>query len=281
MNITIVGKKQRASAWEKHLRKLSIVEQVIISSTYSPTDETDAVLVIDESNKNLDLLLDIIKQGKHVYLISRLPIEINKLEKLYHSAEEASVNVQFSHWPTVASSTNWIKQQIKKPDLIQVRKEIVPINYHVDQDEFEYGWIDEVAFIVKWFGGNVHHIETKPVQINGTFLGLTITLRFENRSVALITYSACAESYTHHRVFSGNGFLFNLDVKNQKVRQTLLNNQNKVASKLKTFDPSDSAEWSVVQFIKSIQLRQDTLFNAYDALQTAQVCMKIKALFQR
>lgn len=278
MYITIIGKKNRASAWEKHLRKLSIVQQVVISPVFDDQDNSDAVLIIDDSSKNLETLLNVIKKGKHAYLISRLSTDFSKLDKIYHSAEEANVNVQFSHWPSIASSTNWIKQQIDKPELIQITKETVPIHYKVDQSEFEHGWIDEIAFIVKWLGGNVHHIETKPIQINGIFLGLSVTLRFESRSVASISFSAVAKDYSHHRLFSGKNIFLNLDVKNQTIRQTLVNDHKKVAFKEKSFDPTDSAEWSVLQFIKSIQLDQPTIFNAYDALQTAHVSSRIKTL---
>lgn len=278
MNITIIGSKTRASAWEKHLRKLSIVKQVVITSAYSSSDNTDAVLVIDNSNQNLDLLLDIIKKGKHCYLVSKLPTDPQKLETIYHSAEEANVKVKFSHWPSIAPSTHWIKQQIPKPELVECFKETIPVSYSVDPADVEHGWVDEVGLMVKWFGGNVHKIEAKPIVSQDLLIGISITLRFENRSVATISYSAVAENHHHIRKVSGDNSLFELDVKSQNLRITSVNEKNRIVIKSKSFDPTDAAEWSVIQFIKSIQVGRSTIFNAYDALQTAAVCERIKTL---
>lgn len=278
MNITIIGSKTRASAWEKHLRKLSIVKQVVITTAYSLSDQADAVLIIDNSDQNLDLLLNTIKKGKHCYLVSKLPTHPGKLETIYHSAEEANVNVQFSHWPSIAPSSHYIKQQLPKPDLIECFKETVPVSHTINQSDTEHGWVDEVGFIVKWFGGNVHKIEAKPIVSQDLLMGISITLRFENRSVATVSYSAVAENHHHIRKISGDNRLFELDVKNQNLRKTSINENRRVISNQQSFDPTDAAEWSVIQFIKSIQLDRSTIFNAYDALQTAIVCERIKTL---
>lgn len=73
MKISIVGVKERATAWEKHLRKLSIVKEVVITSNLQIEDNPDAVLLIDDSSDKLQRLLNSIKAGHHTYLISKLP----------------------------------------------------------------------------------------------------------------------------------------------------------------------------------------------------------------
>ena len=281
MKISIVGVKERATAWEKHLRKLSIVKEVVITSNLQIEDNPDAVLLIDDSNEKLQRLLNSIKAGHHTYLISKLPTELSLLEKVYHVSEEAHVNVQFSHWPSLSESLNWIQQQVNKPNLIQIKKESVPRNYRViDEEVFEHDWIDELALVIKWMGGNIHRYEVKPVKLGTMSLGLNLTLRYENSAVVSMQYLASSVKERHQRVFSNENIMADFNVIKQKVRLHKLNDLNRIAIQEKVFDPSDTAEWSVVQFIKSIQLGQPALFSPFDALQTARAVNKIKSLIQ-
>lgn len=282
MKIAIVGERGRASAWEKHLRKLSTVKEVVITNTLSDNKGLDAVLLIDDSKNNLQRLLHSIKGGNHTYLISRLPTDKPLLEKLYHASEEAHVNVQFSHWPSLSEMMNWIHKEISKPELIQIKKEIVPLNNRVpDSDEFEHHWADEVALIIKWMGGNIHRYEVKPVIIEGNYLGLDLTLRFENAALASMQFLATAEKEAHQRILSNRKVMANCDVTTQKVKLYRGNDINRVTIQEKTFDPTDTAEWSVVQFIKSIQMDQETIFSPYDALRTANALDQIKTLMEK
>ena len=281
MKIAIVGIRERAAAWEKHLRKLTIVEEVVITGEIPDEKEFTVVLLIDDSPESLERLLQSVRLGNHTYLISRIPSDSQLLEKIYHSSEESGVNVQFSHWPSMAESMNWIRQQVSKPDLIQIKKESTPLNYRVMEElDFEFDWMDELALIIKWLGGNIHRYEVKPIRLHNQFLGLNLTLRYENSAVASLQYLGAAASETHQRIFSNNIIVADCDVIHQKVRLHTLNELNKVSVKEKKFDPSDTAEWSVVQFIKSIQLGQPTLFSPYDALQTARAFEKINSLIK-
>lgn len=279
MKIAIIGKKERASAWEKHLRKLSIVSEVVITGTLTEDKEIAAVLLIDDSVDCLSHLLRSIKLGNHTYLISKIPSNLELLEKIYHTSEEAGVNVQFSHWPSMAESMNWIRQQVSKPELIQIKKESVPPNFRaMESEDFKSDWFDELALIVKWLGGNIHRFEVKPIQLHQHLLGLNLTLRYENSAVASIQYLGSAAKETHQRIFSNRTTIADCDIINQKARLHTLNELNKVTVREKKFDPSDTAEWSVIQFIKSIQMSQPTLFSPYDALQTAKAYDRIVGL---
>lgn len=282
MKIAIVGERERATAWEKHLRKLSTVKEVIITTSLSDSSGLDAVLLIDDSKDNLHHLINSVKAVNHTYLISKLPTDKPLLEKLYHTSEEANVNVQFSHWPSMSESMNWVQKEVVKPELIQIKKETVPLNNRaLSQDDFHHYWSDELALIIKWMGGNIHQYEVKPIIIKSNYLGLNITLRFENASLASMQFLAAAERDVHQRIFSNRSVMVNCDVSKQKVRIHRCNNGDRLTIREKTFDPSDTAEWSIVQFIKSIQLGQETVFSPYHALQTANALDKIKSLMER
>ncbi|NBC65148.1 MAG: hypothetical protein GVY07_05710 [Bacteroidetes bacterium] len=282
MKFAIVGERERASAWEKHLRKLTTVKEVTITTSLSNSAGLDALLLIDDTKDNLHRLLNSVKAGNHTYLISKLPTDKALLEKLYHVSEEAHVNVQFSHWPSMSESMNWIHKEIPKPELIQIKKESVPLNNRVlSHEDFLHNWVDELALIIKWMGGNIHRYEVKPIIVDSNYLGLTITLRFENASLASMQFLATAERELHQRIFSNRSLMANCDVTEQKVKLYRGNNGDRLTIQEKKFDPSDTAEWSIMQFIKSIQLEQETVFSPYQALRTANALDQIKSLMEK
>jgi hypothetical protein len=281
MKIAIVGEKERAVAWEKHVRKLSVVKEVIITSSLSVESDCQAVLLIDDTTENLQRLLHSVKAGNHTYLISRLPHNTEQLENVHKASEEAGVCVQFSHWPSMSESINWIRQQVQKPDLIQIKKESVPRNYRViDIEDFNRDWTDEIALAAKWMGGNIHRFEVKPVILDKMTLGLNITLRYENSALVSIQYLATTDKEKHQRLFSNRIVMADFDVITQKLRLHKVNDLKRIAIQEKVFDPSDTAEYSVVQFIRSIELDQPTLFTTYDALVTSRIVGKIRSLME-
>ncbi|TVQ65023.1 MAG: hypothetical protein EA360_10875 [Balneolaceae bacterium] len=281
MKITIAGRQERCIAWEKHLRKLSAIQEVVITESLNVEERTDAVLLIDDSPSRLDKLLESVKHGFHTYLISRLSDDVEKLERIYHSAEESGVTVQFSHWPSMAESTHMIRKLIEKPDLVQIKKECVPLPVGRTQtDLFDHDWIDELALIIKWLGGNIHRYEVKPVLLEKHLIGLSLTLRFENSAVASVQYFSRSDREIHQRLISSHSLVADCDVIRQRIRILSLNDFDKISSKIHDFDPSDTAEWSVTQFIKSIQIGQKSVFSAYDALLTARTLSRIRSELQ-
>lgn len=278
MKIAVVGQTQRSIAWEKHLRKLTVIKEVVLTDNLTPEDKADAVLLIDDSPERIAKLLHYVRLGHHTYLIARLSDEIEKLEKVYHSAEESGVTVQFSHWPSMSESTQLSRQIIDKPDLIQIKKECIPLSeINSAMDGYDYDWIDEVALIIKWMGGNIHRCEIKPLYLGSHFIGLALSLRFENSSVASLQYLSHANREYHQRVISSKYHLIDCDITGQTARVLSLNNFGKISVKHHEFDPSDTAEWSVAQFIKSIQMHRESVFSAYDALMTARTVQRIRS----
>lgn len=281
MKIAILGEKNRASAWEKHLRKLSAISEVIITSSIPSKDSVDAAILLDNTDFKLNALEQLIKLGIHSYLVSHLPLDEKALERIHHSAQEADVRVQFSHWPSLAPASLWMKQKIKKPNLIQIKREVKFLSGAIDQPEIDHHWVDEIAWIIKELGGNVHRIEVKPMVVNQVRLGLNITLRYEDSSVASIQFSALGGSNTHQRTISDENMAMDCDAIHQLVHLYRVNDFGNLKEETKKFDPKSTAEVSVLHFIKSIQLERDTLFNTYDALQTAKIVGKIYEQIRR
>ena len=275
MKIAIIGDTSRADAWEKHLRKLAAIHEVVITSSLENKNEVDAALLLDDGTKNLSSLEHLIKLGLHTYFISQLPSDSSELERMYRLASESNVRVQFSHWPTLAPASMWMIQQMKKPDLIQIKREVQMTPNSTAQSNIDHHWIDELGWATKILGGNVHRVEAKQLSVEKKRVGISINLRYEDASVAAIQFSALGNQNIHQRTISDGTISIDCDAIRQHVKLFRENSYGNIKSETHNFDPKLTAENSIFQFVKSIQLKKETLFNPYDAYQTALVTEKI------
>lgn len=280
MRVGIIGDAKRAVAWETHLRPFEAVREVVIAPTLDDLGTVDAAILIDDSINNLHLLSDAIRLGIHSYLVSRLPSNRKLLEKVYHQSQEASVCVQFSHWPSIAPSTRWMIQQMPKPELIQVIRENSTLNYTDNRGNFNYYWMDELALIIKWMSMSTHRIETKEITLERAEAGLQIHIKFESGSAASIFFLATGMENRHRRIVSDRHLLLDLDVTDQNVRAIRQGGEDHLDVTSKKFDATRVAELSAILFLKSIQMNQESAFTPYDALTTANSVEKIKRQLQ-
>lgn len=277
MKVAILGSKERGIVWEKYVRTLSVVQEVVVTASLSSIHSADAVIILDESESNLKHLQDCIKKGYHSYLVSKLPVHSDMIKKIYHTSEEANVSVQFSHWPSFSSSIGWMKKQVPKPDVFQAKRELGSHHPNFTDTDFHHLWIDEIALILTWMGGHTHRIEAKPARLGDKLVAIDISLRMEDGSLASLQLSIAGRTDKHQRLCSNSAMFLDCDVINQKVNQVTLGTGNQLFTKNTTFDSSDTALQSVVRFIKSIQTSSPSAFSAYDLLVTSNVCQQISS----
>lgn len=277
MKIGIMGPADRAVAWEKHLRPHQTVKEVIIAGNLSDIGEVDACLLLDESDNQLEVLLKAIRSGFHSFLISPLPTDLQTIEKVYHTAEEANVILQFSHWPTLAPASQWMTQKIRKPAFIQIIREISHTQFLEMNYDFDYYWIDELAYCLKWMNGNVHRIDFKTAKLRSNNpYAFHLFLRFDSGATASVYINCCASENKHQRFAADSAFLLDCNVHSQTVRFGKENDSNHLFFEKKIFDASETAESAATQFIKAIQLNKPSLYNGYDLLKLANGLKKIK-----
>ena len=283
MRIGIVGPADRAVAWENHLRPHRTVSEVVIAGKLSEIGNVDACLLMDdEQPDNLDRLLTAVKSGYHTFLIAPIPTDTKQVEKIYHAAEESNVLVQFSHWPTLAPASKWMAKKIEKPSFLQINRELNYSEFAESNHPFEYYWIDELAFCLRWVNGSVHHIDLKTVELSKKHLyALHMMLRFESGATANIFVNVTAKNSRHQRMAANNHFIVNCDVLEQSVRLGEENGDGHLFFNSKTFDASKSAELAALEFLKSIQLKRETIYNAYQLWKLNKTIDKIKKRLAR
>lgn len=275
MKIGIVGSADRAVAWENHLNPHGSVTEVVIAPSLKDLGAVDGCFLLDDTDNPLETLNQAVRAGMHTFLISKLPLEQEAVEKIYHTAEESGVRIQFSHWPTLAPASQWMAQKVNKPTFIQVAREINYTDFlEMDQD-LEFYWIDELAFCLKWIDGAVHHIDINKTDLSGTnAAGLHLFLRFDSGATAAIFINTGSAHNRHERFAANQNFVLTCDVISQTVRCGHAGGH--LYFEKQSFDPSKAAEQAAVKFIKAIQLNKPTLYNPYDLLRLSNVMNKVR-----
>ena len=270
MKIGIVGNATRGVAWEQHLRPHNIVEQVELCPSIHELTDVDACLIVDETEQNLDILLEAIHKGFHCFFVAKQPTDIKKLEKIHRAAREAGSLVQFAHWPALAPATRWMMNIIQKPSFIHIDKEVVRSQLVNVAAEFRNLWIDEFGLCLKWVNSGIHHIEAKQISLeDGNPTMVHLFLRFDNGTTATINVYAAASENRHSRLIANKQELFECNVPDQTVKRGKLGTNGRLFFEKQSFDPSTAAEKAALVFLKSIQLGKETGYTSYDALQLA------------
>jgi predicted dehydrogenase len=279
-SVGIVGSHERAQIWEQHLRTHKSVEQVVITSSIHDLGPANACLILDNSDQRMEQVFQAIRLGLHVFLIAPLPTDKRAAERVYRASEEANVIVQFSHWPTLTPSTQWMQSKLSNPTSMQIIREIPRLQYTELQLNLEQLWIDEVAFCSKWMGG-VHHIEGRSWNLADNEAGFQLFMRFDNTATAMIYINTTAEADTHRRVLVGKQRIADCNVADQVVRIGQPGDLNKLHFERRQFDPRESANLAATQFLKSIQLKRPSPYSAYDLMRATQLIEQIKQRIQR
>ena len=282
MKIAIVGDASRSHAWEQHLMPHNIVREVIMSPTISGINKADACFLLDDSSDNLDTLINTLQKGLHTFLVSRLPMQVAKLEKVSRIAEEARVLLQFAHWPSLAPATQVMMSNLSKPTFIHITREISHNQSFESEIELEHLWVDEVGFCLKFMDSGIHHIEAKQLTIHpDRHLGIQLFIRFENGGSAGIYINSGSNQQHHKRVVTDGRLLMECDVQQQTVKKGRMNSSNHLTYSKEEFNPAKSAEKAALQFLKAIQLGKEPIFTIHDLLKLSRTSEKIRARIQQ
>lgn len=264
MKIGIVGSADRAVAWEKHLRPHRLVSEVAIAGKLSEIGDIDACFLLDDHSEHLQQLLETIKAGYHTFYVAPLPTDTQQAEKVYHAAEEANVLVQFSHWPTLAPASKWMAKKVSRPSFIQISRIISHAEFLESDHDFEYYWIDELAFCLRWINGSVHHIDLQTVELSSNNIhALHMLLRFESGATSNIYINVAGAKSEHRRLAANSHYLLECNVLEQTVRLGEENENGHLFFNKQSFDATKAAELAALEFLKSIQLKRSTIYNSY------------------
>src|SRR5699024_6437226 len=278
------GSPERAMAWEKHLREHHLVSEVTITRELENIAPADICFLIDDSDQRFQHLLDAVKSGIHTFLIAPLPAasDAGSIQQIYHASEEANVQLQFSHWPTLAPSSKWMSTKIIKPSFIQITRNITQSKRIQTGFDFDYHWVNELAYCLRQIDGSVHHIDINTAVFSGgTPYALHLLLRFDSGATADIHLNTTTAESVHHRVVANKNYIANCDVLNRTVRMGKEGKNKHLFFNRKSFDASKSAELAAMAFIKSIRMGRPSNYNGYHLMKRTKTLKRINKRLSR
>jgi len=265
MRVGIVGEPDRSKAWEELLVSSSVVTEVSLARVVAAQKGVDSIILLDESEQRFDLALEAIRMGCHVFIVSKLPTRRRDAEILFHSSEEAGVVVQFAHWATFSSASQWMLNTVKKPDFIHIQREMSHTQFESSGQSFSHYLIEDMAMALKWADSNVHRIEANASRIQGNLAGAHLLIRFDNGSTAVIYQQVTNTDQRHTRYASNNMHVVQCNVLEQSVRHGQIGASGLFFDK-RFYEHTEAANMAVSLFLKAIQLRKSSAFTPYDAL---------------
>lgn len=281
MKVLIAGNPTRGKQWEKYLRKRPSVKEVVVTSGFQG-EAVDAIILLDDSPGNLTHLLHIIRQEISVYLVSQLPADAEVLQKIHHTAEEAGVTVQFSHWASFSPMARWVKNGLGTGShFINIQKQehgrSIP-----KSDHFRRGWMDELAYVISLQDSSVQNISAQAIHLQKQMIGVHIMLRFDNSDVATIRYLGISSADHHERLIQSGNSIFICDILTQKcTRYSTSNKSNLLNADYQSFDATATAENSLDSFFRSIKSGIPNVFSSRQALQTARLANQVDEILAR
>lgn len=281
MKMGIIGPEQRTNVWEQRLRGIQSVNEVVTTDHITSMGPVDACIFLDESRDKYEKLLNLIREGIHVFAIIPLNIDSETALKLFHSAEEARVRVQFAHWATFTSLTEWMTEQIPNPRSLYFSR-IIPRSVYLGyQTGFDHLWLEDIALCLSWISSEVHRVETVPIRHSGEELALHLHVRFDNGATGTVYVNTLGADSRHDRMASDYRMSIQANVLDNHVRMAHTTTDERLTVEQKNIEHREPATTALLRFIKSIQMRLDPPFSVYHLLRLSRTVEGIRAQLAR
>lgn len=258
----------RAKAWERRLRSSASVTGVVISRNTDSLGDVDACIMLEDvEEKGYRKALKIIRAGMHLFWVGPLPTDAPRIEELYHASEEANIILQFSHWATFSPATQWMINELRKPKVIHIMKELPRAAYLNLNRPFEYTWIEDLGLCLKWMNSNVHRIDANLIRLTPYEpIAIQIYLRFENGASSVIFVNTMSASSRHERFAADNNITIQCNVLSQELRIAYHGGNEDYSFERKEMESTETADIALNNFLKSIHLHRPAIYSGYDAL---------------
>ncbi|MFU8861063.1 MAG: hypothetical protein ACNA8K_11640 [Cyclonatronaceae bacterium] len=281
LKIGILGPVSRAVVWEKYLRPHPAVSEVVIASDIPALTGVQACILLDEGPDRLATALNLVKQGYHLFIVGKLPMQVAEAEKIFYTAEESGIAVQYSNWAVFSEGTRWMRRQLPRFDLYQSVRELEGLPLESGLEAFMGYILEDIALALNWSGSNVNRVQAHmAVSEKGEPASIQCFIRFENSSAASVFFITNSRRNQHTRYASGRvGSVF-CDISGRKAMFRTTGSGTPVDTEY-TFDEPEPAHFAVTQFLKTIQLRRESDFSGYHGLQLARTIRIIKEALPR
>lgn len=206
LKIGILGPVSRAVTWEKYLRPQPSVSEVIIADDIAALGGVNACILLDESRERFTEALNIVKNGHHLFMVGRLPMKTEEAEKIFYTAEESGIVIQYSNWSVFSEGTRWMWQKLPSFELYQSVREVEGMPVEPGHESFLGYLLEDIALAQNWSGTSLNRVQSQmAVSAGGDPLSIQCFLRFENNSAASLFLLVNSSKNRHVRYITSRG----------------------------------------------------------------------------
>ncbi len=281
MKLAVIGPPEQAYIWEQRLKPLKSVTEVVMVRHPGDVDSVSACIYSAQSEDDVEELCRLIRKGIHVFAITPLDVKPETALMLCRSAEEAGVRVQVAQWSRFTSLTEWISGRIPLPRSLYFSRTFPYSVLRNEQITFDHLWLDDLALCLSWISSEVHHIEAVPVRHAGNLLALHLHLRFDNGAVATIHVTALGSMTRQEYIVSDSRMSIRADVSENHVWMAYADVNSRMIIEQKDIEQREPETTALYHFLKSVQMRRDSPFSAYDLLRLSRTKERIHTRLAR
>ncbi len=268
MKIGILGPEHMAMTWEKHLRLVSDVREVVIAPELKLLRNMDACLILSDAVLTpgpSGALLEALKHHCHILWVAPLPTDLNEISRWHETSEEAGVKVMFSMWAHYSPATRWLFNHISNPKKIHIHREWPGPRHTPDTHTLYRIILEEISLCLEW-------TQKRPVKLEGDLdffpiRGSTMAhsmkqlhIRFSGDARASILLNPFGLENRHSRFVTGNHMAAVCQINEHLIKKWLFHGNASHTPELMRFDYREPARHLISHFIRSVRSGEQPLF---------------------
>lgn len=233
---------------------------------------------IDNVKEYFDILIEGLKNGKHLFIENIGEQSVEDLSDLIKIAEESNSVIQFRKKNVYTPSFLSLKEKIKNPQLIEIDQKINETEISTNSLIFNY-IIYDIDLISTLFKSEIRRISATGFSIFNNNIDLILSrIEFSNGCIINIklentnhTESLLINVYEHHKIYK-------LDISNNKY--SIIKNRNNFNNKFEksAIKKTDAINFQFNDFYKLIINHQSSFYNLHDNYWALNLSNKITEL---
>jgi predicted dehydrogenase len=276
MKVGIIGPEHMAATWEKYLRYISDIEEVIIAPRLDLINDIDTCLVLNEATSpgsGTRPLMDALKRGYHILWVAPLPTDPSEINKCFELAEESGVIVMFSMWSHYSPATQWLFNHIATPDKIHIHREWPGPQHTPDRFTLYRIFLEELSICTAWTRSRTVRFEGDsglPSSRIGESRDMhQLLLDFSNGSRASIVLIPYGLENRHSRFVRDSRLAAVCQINDHIIRKWFLQGETSHVPEIMRFDFREPARRLLSHFFRSVKSREQPIFGIRELNQLA------------
>lgn len=279
LRIGILGEPDRTAAWEKYLRIHPSVSEVVLTNAITALGDIHACILLDETDA-LTNALHFARHGIHVFLVTRIPTDLPALIRLQNTVEESRTIAQFANWAYFNPASLWMIEQIPRPRMLHVYREIPVQHAREHQLRLDNLWIEDLSLMLKWVDSGVHRMETQSMVHDQETIFRHGFIQFDNGTSATFALTLKSSNLQHKRLIFDSNTVMEADIIARKVYLNR-NIPNVLPYEARDFSNELPVQQSITRFLKAIQMRSQAEYGIFDVVRLVRTLAAAKTTLLR